>query len=79
MRYVLIKKAAELTGYSVAAIESKIAKGQWVDGIHFIKAPDNRVFMDLEELERWITKGYKSGANRSASTSVSKGSVAGRL
>lgn len=55
MRYVLIRRAAELTGYSVPAIESKIGKGQWVEGQHYVKAPDGRIFIDLVGLEAWIT------------------------
>lgn len=79
MRHVLIKKAAELTGYTDRAIESKIDKGQWLEGVHYNKAPDGRVFIDLEEIEKWITQGLKPVATRSASRSITKGSVAGRL
>lgn len=54
MRYVLIKRAAELTGYSVPAIEAKISKSQWREGELYVKAPDGRIFIDLVALEDWI-------------------------
>jgi hypothetical protein len=79
MRYVLIKRAAELTGYSVQAIESKIAKSQWLEGLHYKKAPDGRVFIDLEEIERWIIQGSMNITGRSGSRSSGKASAAGRL
>jgi hypothetical protein len=79
MRHVLIKRAAELTGYSVAAIQTKIAKGVWLEGIHYIKAPDGRVFIDTEEVEKWIVGEFKLGEIRSRSTSTGKGSASGRL
>ena len=79
MRYVLIKKASELTGYSVQAIESKIAKAQWLEGAHYVKAPDGHVFIDLHEIEKWITKGCTSITARSGSRSSGKVNAVGRL
>ena len=79
MRYVLIKKAAELLGYTPTAIEGKIAQSVWLEGEHYVKAPDGRVFIDLEEVERWITGGLKSVANRSGSRSRVRGNAAARL
>ena len=79
MRYVLIKRCAELTGYTVQAIESKIAKGHWLEGRHYTKAPDGRIFCDLEEIESWICEGLKPVASRSASRSRGRATVVGRL
>lgn len=79
MRYVAIKRAAELTGYGEEAIRSKIARADWVEGCHYIKAPDGRVFIDLVEVERWITGESKPGATRSGSRSSGKVNAAGRL
>lgn len=52
--YVLIPKAAELTGYSRRAIEMKIARGQWREGIEWRKAPDGHRMISLEGVRRWV-------------------------
>ncbi len=52
-RYVRIPLAAACTGYTVAAIESKIKTGVWRQGHEYIRAPDNCLLVDLEGYERW--------------------------
>ena len=54
VRYVLIAKAAELIGYSKRAIELKIARGVWREGLEWIKAPDGHRMVDLRGVERWV-------------------------
>lgn len=55
LRYVTIKKFAELSGYTEDAIRSKIQRGDWLEGAVFIKAPDGRNLIDLEGFEKWAT------------------------
>lgn len=52
--YVLIPKAAELTGYTVKAIRCKISEGVWRDGIECRKAPDGHWMINLEGVKRWV-------------------------
>jgi hypothetical protein len=54
VRFVRIKKFAELTGYTVSAVEGKIAKGVFVEGIHYRHAPDSNICVDLEAYEKWV-------------------------
>lgn len=54
MKWVLIKKMAELTGYSEGAIRQKIQRGDWLHGIHFIHSPDGRIQISLEAYNKWI-------------------------
>ena len=54
MRWVTIKKLADLTGYSQEAIRGKIKNGIWLKDIHWKKAPDGRNLMDLEAIQAWI-------------------------
>jgi len=54
VRYVLLPKFEELTGYTVKAIESKIDKGIWREGKEFRRAPDGRILVDLEGYQRWV-------------------------
>lgn len=52
--WVLIKRLAELTGYSDDAVRAKIKQGIWLDGIQFRKAPDGRLFFNLVAIKKWI-------------------------
>jgi hypothetical protein len=65
-RYVLIAQAAALTGYSRAAIEAKIAKGQWVEGREWVKAPDGHRMIDMEGYARWVQQGNADRRERRA-------------
>jgi hypothetical protein len=53
MKWVTIKKAAELSGYSEKAIRNKNEKGVWRQGDIWIKAPDGRILISIEGIERW--------------------------
>jgi hypothetical protein len=55
--YVLIDKAAELIGYSRSAIEAKIARGQWVEGRQWAKAPDGHRMISLKGVQQWVEQG----------------------
>lgn len=46
-------KFEELTGYTVKAVERKIAKGVFVQGLVWIKAPDGRTLIIMEGYYRW--------------------------
>jgi hypothetical protein len=56
MNWVLIKKLVELTGYTDDAVRAKIKRGVWLSGIHWKKAPDNRIFINVEAVQQWIEK-----------------------
>ena len=53
-KWITIKKLSELIGYSVFSINKKRQRGIWVEGIHWRKAPDNRVLMNLEAIYKWV-------------------------
>ena len=53
MKWVTIKKAAELSGYAAKAIERKREQGVWIEGDIWIKAPDGRILISTEGIERW--------------------------
>jgi hypothetical protein len=54
--WVLIHKLVELTGYSDDDVRAKIKRGQWRSGVHWRKAPDNRILFNLEAIKLWIEK-----------------------
>lgn len=55
-RYVTIELASTLTGRSPAAIRAKIARGEWIEGREYIRAPDHRITVDLRGYEKWVEK-----------------------
>jgi hypothetical protein len=57
MDLVLLKKAAEIKGTTPKAIERKIDKGRWIEGIHWHKDPDGRRWIDLDEVDKWVLQG----------------------
>ena len=57
IKYVTIKKLAELTGYTEDAIRAKRKRGDWRLNEHFIKSPDGRLQFKMEAIEQWIEQG----------------------
>ncbi|QSR37038.1 putative phage excisionase [Marinobacterium iners] len=58
--FVTKKKLAELTGYTVAAIETKVRDGVWREGVIYVKSPDGRLHFNLEEYENWVQSGKQA-------------------
>jgi len=52
--WVTIKKFSELSGYSEEAARQKIKKNQWLNRLHFKRAPDGRLLINLVEISKWI-------------------------
>lgn len=61
-QWVLIKRFAEVTGYSENAVRHKIKGGIWIEGRIWRKAPDGRIFVNLTEFERWVESEAKVAA-----------------
>jgi hypothetical protein len=51
--YIRINKFSELTGWTVGAIQSKIKRGDWLQGKQYIKAPDGSILISLNGYEQW--------------------------
>ena len=51
-RFVTIELAAILTGFTEAAIRSKITKGVWLENRQWVKR-EGRVLIDLKGYEAW--------------------------
>lgn len=60
-RYILIRRFCELTGYTVKAVEGKIASGAWIEGREYRRAPDGRILIDLQGFEKWA-EGQRQAA-----------------
>ena len=54
MRWVLIKVLARESGLTEDAIRAKKKNGVWLEGVHWRKAPDGRIWFNREAIERWV-------------------------
>ena len=54
-RFQTIKELADQTGYSEAAIRSKISRGDWPEEEVWVRAPDGRILIDVNGFESWVT------------------------
>jgi len=73
-RYVTIELAAAVTGYTVEAIETKIKRGVWVEGLEWKHAPDGRRLIDLRGVEQWV-EGRTGASSRKGGKSVSTSAI----
>ncbi|GAB6142288.1 hypothetical protein JCM14076_30170 [Methylosoma difficile] len=53
--YVTIEKCAELLGLTPNAIRQYKKKGQWRKEIHWHKAPNGRIYINIKAVNEWIT------------------------
>lgn len=53
-KWVTIKKFAEASGYSEDAIRAKAKKNVWIERQHYIKGPDGRIMINVEEVNKWL-------------------------
>lgn len=56
---VTIDKLADLSGYTTKALRCKIERGEFIESVHFYKAPDGRIHFDVKEYLKWLQKGYQ--------------------
>ena len=52
--WVLVSKFCELTGYTDDAVRAKIKRGDWEKETFWRKAPDNRIVIDVNAVNRWL-------------------------
>ena len=53
-RFVTIGLAAVLTGLTTKAIERKIERGDWAEGLQYRRGPDGRIYVDMEGYHKWV-------------------------
>lgn len=54
-RFTTIKRFSMLSGYSEAAMRTKISRGIWLQDKVWVRAPDDRILIDVEGYEKWVT------------------------
>ena len=63
MKWVKLKKYCELSGDTSDAVHAKRKKGQYVDGVHCKLAGDGNLWVNLEQVEKWVEEGSKATLN----------------
>ena len=53
-RFVVIALASTITGLTKRAIEGKIRDGHWLEGKQYRRAPDGRLYIDMEGYTSWV-------------------------
>ena len=53
INWVTIQKFCDLSGYTVDAVQSKIKRGDWLEGVNWRKGPDGRRLISLEAYDKW--------------------------
>lgn len=54
---VKLKKYCEKTGDTQAAVHARRNKGIWLDGKHTVIGPDGNVWVNIDEVEKWVKHG----------------------
>lgn len=52
--WIRLQKFCELTGYTADSIYVKMRKGVWAEGVHWCKAPDGHIMVNIEAYNRWV-------------------------
>jgi len=58
--WVLDKKACEELGLTKGQIKSKVQRGIWTRGQHFL-VEDRQTWINLEEVQKWVQGNCQEG------------------
>jgi hypothetical protein len=61
--WVKLRKYCELSGETADAVHSKRRKGMWADGIHCRIAGDGNLWINLDEVDRWVATSKPAQRN----------------
>ena len=51
LNQIQLKRYAELSGYTEKALRDKISTGVWVEGLHYYRAPDRHILINVRPLQ----------------------------
>lgn len=54
VKYYTISKCSEMYGISEEAIRALKKKGFWREDVHWVKAPNGRIFINVKGVNEWI-------------------------
>jgi hypothetical protein len=54
IKWIKVSRYCEITGDTPDAVYAKKRRRLWAEGVHFKKAPDGCLWINTEEVERWV-------------------------
>ncbi len=54
MKWVKLKRYCELSGDTPNAVHARRKKGLWLDGVQCKLGPDGNLWVNLDEVEKWV-------------------------
>jgi len=54
IKWIKLKAWCAITGYTKDAFNGKKQRGEWVENIHWKKAPDDNIFINWQEIDGWV-------------------------
>ncbi|MDQ6958886.1 MAG: hypothetical protein Q9M24_07250 [Mariprofundaceae bacterium] len=67
IKWLKLKAWCAITGYTEDAFHGKKSRGEWLEGVHWKKAPDGNIFISWQEIDRWVETEQESRYGASAS------------
>lgn len=66
MKWVKLPKYCELSGDTPDAVYAKNRRHIWTDGIQYRKAEDGCLWINTEEVEKWVEQSRENSSQRAA-------------
>lgn len=60
VRFVLLKRYCALTGDTPQAVHNRRLRGDWIDGQHCCLVDGRRLWINLQEVEKWVANGGRT-------------------
>lgn len=57
MSWIKIEKHCADTGDTRDAVQKKLRRGVWLHGVHVKLAPDGRLWVNKDEVNKWVEQG----------------------
>lgn len=64
MRWVKLSKYCDITGDTPDAVYAKNRRGLWTAGVHCKKAPDGCLWVNIEEVSKWVEQNPETERSR---------------
>ncbi|MFO3160033.1 excisionase [Legionella pneumophila serogroup 1] len=64
VKWVKLKKYCQISGDTTNAVHGKRKRGMWLDGLHCKVGPDGNLWVNLEEVEKWVELGDQGTLQR---------------
>lgn len=55
-RWVLLSEHCRITGETPQTVHTRRKRGIWMDGIHTLLASKRRLYVNVEEFNKWVEK-----------------------